>query len=99
MSMRGGMMRFISLFLALIAPISSFAQTVDRQSPSMRSGPYFGLTPGYDGSNLVGHGGAETGSQDGRETSIYTSFSWLRGQAFYGIEYDLTLQPWPLYRL
>jgi hypothetical protein len=84
------MMRVPVLILALLVPVAGMAQSADRQAPSIWSGPYFGLTLGYGGSDLAGPGGA-TGSQDGRETSIYTGFSWLRGQTFYGIEYDLTV--------
>jgi hypothetical protein len=88
--MRDGILKVLAVVLALVSPVSGLAQTGERPSSSIWTGPYFGLTLGQGGADLVGPGG-DTGSQDGRETSIYTGFSWLWGQTFYGIEYDLTV--------
>lgn len=88
--------RLVRLFVfasAVMASATAFAQTqpdAAQPDPPLWTGPYFGLTLGYGGADLVGPGGA-TGAQDGRETSIYAGFSWVRGATFYAVEYDLTV--------
>jgi hypothetical protein len=91
--MRSGVIRFILLLVGVFAPTLVSAQAsggADPRTPQLWTGPYFGLTLGTGGADLQGPGGA-TGSQDGRETSIYGGFSWVRGATFYAVEYDLTV--------
>lgn len=91
--MRFGLIRLIAVVAAVMTPALAHAQPLaapGQPAPQLWTGPYFGLTLGYGGADLVGPGGA-TGAQDGRETSIYSGFSWVRGATFYAVEYDLTV--------